>query len=226
MNTLTIHEIEKLTEDQVMKNAESVETLKGFTLYFIDLKGYFGYSVLVFKDGYYIKYANDYQLHHKSIKDINELKKYYIKKLNNRLYTNEELRSITDYKDFNAKYMFLINDKPTTFECVSSYDEKVTVLKESYKYYFMFNYYFNEDDQKEIREDFKVLCNAHKEKMANDDAYFESAIYYELANHEAGYTCDYTDGLGALGLRFEKLSSKNQIIVTNTMKRLMAESYN
>lgn len=226
MNALTIYEIERLNERQAKENAESVVTLKGFTLYFIDLKGYFGYSVLVFKDGYYIKYANDYQLHHKSITNINDLKNYYIKKLNNRLYTNEELKSITDYKDFNAKYMFLINDKPLTFKCISCYDEKVTGLKESYKYYFMFNYYLKEEDKKEIQEDFKVLCNAHKEKMANDDAYFESAIYYELANHEAGYTCDYTDGLGALGLRFEKLSSKNQIIVTNTMKRLMAESYN
>lgn len=60
----TIRDIETLTEAQAAEMAIEAATVKGHQVYFVDFGGYFGYSVLVFADGHYIKYANDYELHH------------------------------------------------------------------------------------------------------------------------------------------------------------------
>ncbi len=41
----------------------------------------------------------------------------------------------------------------------------------------------------------------------------------ELANHEAGYTCDYTEALDALGMKFEELTEEQKIIVKEELKK-------
>ena len=41
----------------------------------------------------------------------------------------------------------------------------------------------------------------------------------ELANHEACITCDYTDALDALGLRFDELTEAQQEIVKKELDR-------
>lgn len=58
MKEYTIRDIEALTEAQAAAKQLEVTEIKGHQIYFVDFGGYFGYSVLVFADGHYIKYAN------------------------------------------------------------------------------------------------------------------------------------------------------------------------
>lgn len=71
----TIRDIEALTEEQAAAMAIETASVKGHQVYFVDFGGYFGYSVLVFADGHHIKYANDYELHHKD-KSRDELQEF------------------------------------------------------------------------------------------------------------------------------------------------------
>lgn len=56
--------------------AEEVETIKDHTVYFVDFGGYFGFSACVCAEGQHIRYANDYELHHKG-KSRDELREIY-----------------------------------------------------------------------------------------------------------------------------------------------------
>ena len=76
----TIRDIEALTEEQAAAMAIETASVKGHQVYFVDFGGYFGYSVLVFADGHHIKYANDYELHHKD-KSRDELQEFYLSSL-------------------------------------------------------------------------------------------------------------------------------------------------
>ena len=58
IESLTIREVEDMRKEG---KAELI-IIKGHACYLVDLKGYFGYSVLVFKNNHHIHYANDYQL--------------------------------------------------------------------------------------------------------------------------------------------------------------------
>ena len=99
---LTIKDIESMNEGKTFIFADEKMEIKGHTVYFIDLGGYFGFSALVFADGQQIKYANDYELHHRG-KSRAELRERYIKKMNASLFTDEELRTVTGYEDKAAK---------------------------------------------------------------------------------------------------------------------------
>lgn len=101
---MSIKDIEALTQEEmeVLKAEGKAELLniKEHDCYFINIPGYFGYSVLVFKNNHHIYYANDYQLHHGS-KTIEELKPFYIESLNRKLYTEEEL--MQDVQSYDEK---------------------------------------------------------------------------------------------------------------------------
>lgn len=79
----TIRDIEALTETQAAAMAIESVTVKGHQVYFVDFGGYFGYSALVFADGHYIKYANDYELHHQG-KSRDELREFYLDSLSKK----------------------------------------------------------------------------------------------------------------------------------------------
>ena len=104
----TIRDIETLTEAQAAEMAIEAATVKGHQVYFVDFGGYFGYSVLVFADGHYIKYANDYELHH-SGKSRDELRKFYLDSLNKKLFTADEMETVSDYQDKQAKEYYIRN---------------------------------------------------------------------------------------------------------------------
>lgn len=87
MKEYTIRDIESLTEAQAAGIAIEATAIKGHQVYFVDFGGYFGYSALVFADGHHIKYANDYELHHKD-KSRDELREFYFDSLNKKLFTS------------------------------------------------------------------------------------------------------------------------------------------
>ena len=61
---MNITNIEKLTYEEAQKLAVETMRIKDHTCIFTELGESFGYSILVFKNGKQIYYANDYELHH------------------------------------------------------------------------------------------------------------------------------------------------------------------
>jgi hypothetical protein len=57
------------------------------------------------------------------------------------------------------------------------------------------------------------------EKLQQSDEAFREMVSYELANHEACITNDVTDGLSALGMRYEDLTEERQKIVREELKK-------
>ena len=129
MNKYTIQDIEALTEAQAATMAIEAITVKGHQVYFVDFGDYFGYSALVFTDGHYIKYANDYELHHKD-KSRDELREFYLDRLGGKLFTDDELKTVTSYEDKRAKEYYLRNyygmrrDHISMFFCGSDEDRE------------------------------------------------------------------------------------------------------
>ena len=94
MKNYNIDEIRELTIEEARQMALETMEIKDHKCIFVDFGDYFGYSVLVFKNGKHIHYADDFELHHsyivkKSGKEA--LKQWYIKSLNNKLFTDAEL---------------------------------------------------------------------------------------------------------------------------------------
>ena len=91
---MTIREIEKITFAEAQNMAIETTEIKEHECFFVELGEYFGYSVLIFKNGRHIYHANDYELHHSLTvekKGKEGLKQYYIKSLSKKLFTNAEL---------------------------------------------------------------------------------------------------------------------------------------
>ena len=61
---MNITNIESLTYEEAKALAVETMRIKDHDCIFAELGESFGYSVLVFKYGMYIYYANDYELHH------------------------------------------------------------------------------------------------------------------------------------------------------------------
>lgn len=116
---MTIYEIRSLDENTVKAMAKEAIEIKGHAVYLADLDKYFGYSALVFSDGRHIYNANDYALHHWNMKDdARSLRDLYIKTMNGKLFTEDELRTPSDdYSEREAKEYYLINYYPKKREC-------------------------------------------------------------------------------------------------------------
>lgn len=190
----TIREIEDLTEAQAAAMATESEIIKEHQIYFIDFGGYFGYSALVFADGQQIKYANDYELHHKG-KSAAELKEFYQKSLSRKLFTADELKTITDYKDRKAKEYYLRNlyalrrEHISIFFCGTDENrEKRQKKTKSMIYSPLFLAYYNEKDADFVKSgEYLMQCleTATKE-LNNSREYWKSAFLCEMLNHEYG----------------------------------------
>lgn len=188
----TISEIEALNEKQAQTlTNEEMLNIKGHQVYFVDLKGYFGYSALVFKDGKQIRHANDYQLHHKE-KSIEELKKFYIEKMNNILFINEELEIVKNYDDYRRKIYFLTNYYPLRYDYVSAFnifksdEERATFEKKVSSMYYSglcFSYFYDKKPVEEIKALYIKLKQA-RDKVDNNFDYLREAFLTELYNHE------------------------------------------
>lgn len=130
---MTISEIESLDENSVKAMAKEAIEIKGHTVYLADLGRYFGYSALVFSDGRHIYHANDYALHHGDMKDdAQSLRDWYIKTMNEKLFTEDELRTPSDdYSERQAKEYYLRNYYPMKRE----YQTMFCSFKEAAEWY-------------------------------------------------------------------------------------------
>lgn len=168
--TWDIRAIENMTEQDAQDMALEVMEIKEHNAYFIDFPGYFGYSVVVFKDGHHIHYANDYELHHPN-KTREELREWYIEALYNILFTEQEISEpLKDYNDYERKSHFLNNYYGMRRDYLSIF-------------------YIGGDKEKDAdfikhHVELHLELMKRKEEMKNSYDYWRGAFYYEMGNHE------------------------------------------
>lgn len=192
--SVTIADIESMTEEMAQNCAEEHLSIKGHNVYLIDFPGYFGYSACVFCNGHHVHYANDYELHHKG-KDHEWLRNFYMKALNNKLFTEEELKApIKDYTEYTLKEHFLRNYYPMREDYISAFricptEKEEKAFEKSVKNMFYnpitFSYFKDEGFVKHCMELYKALTEAKAATLDNYE-YWVDAIYSEMCNHEYG----------------------------------------
>lgn len=237
MKEMNITTIENLTYEKAVAIALEHLTIKDHACFFVDFDGYFGYSILVFKNGKHIHYANDYELHHHWLvkeKGRDGLREYYINEMNEKLYTDAEMmEEPSSYDEYEKKSYFLRNyyimrqDYISIF-FIGSNEEREARQREidkKYPYYNSVSFCYVSDPEiiDTQKKYLTILQNAYKH-LQNNLEIFREMVRKELANHEACITCDYTDALDALGLTFEGLTEEKQKIVREELKRQI-ESY-
>ena len=200
--------IREITEEEAKKLSLESECIKGHNVYFVDFDGGFGYSVLVYKNNHHIHYANDYQLHHYH-ETTEELKKIYINRLHNILFTESEiLEPLHSYDEYNQKSRYLRNyygmqQEYITIFCINPTEEQKADFKrkiESMTYNpVSFAYY---DDAEFVKHHIELMkkLEEQKEQMNNNFEYQKNAFLHEMNNHEYGinWQADY-DVLSAFG---------------------------
>lgn len=230
MKDFNIDMISELTIEEAKElMIESME-IKEHKCFFVDFGGYFGYSVLVFKDKKHIHYADDFELHHhyivkKSGKEA--LKKWYIESLNRKLYTEKELlENVKTYDEYKQKDYFLRNYYIMCYDHISIFgigEESKRLLKKERKTYTVYDpvSFCYVKDKEIVEKQIEILNHLKKsfKSLKENNDTFREMIRHELANHEACITCSYTVALDALGLRFEDLTEEKQNIVKTELSR-------
>lgn len=232
MKEMNITTIENLTYEEAKDIALEHLVIKDHDCFFMDFDGYFGYSALVFKNGKHIYHANDYELHHHHLvkeKGRDALREYYIKEMNGKLYTDSEMmEEPISYDEYEKKNHFLRNYYIMRYDYESIFfigtdaerEERKKRIERNYPYYNPVSFcYVAEPEIINIQKKYlEILQNAY-ERLQNDLGVFREMVRKELANHEACITYDYTDALGALGMKFEELTEEKQKIVKEELKR-------
>jgi hypothetical protein len=234
MTNYNINTIEAITFAQAAEIAIEEMTIKEHDCFFVDFGGTFGYSVLVFKNAMHIHYANDYELHHSLTveeKGREVLREHYIESLNNKLFTDAELmESISSYDEYKRKDYFLRNywimrhESLSVFGCGEEAKRKFNKLKSLFPYYnnICFCYVQNRSIVETCQKYSDNLESEYK-KLSDNETEFRRMISYELANHEACITCDYTDTLRDLGLTFDSLEDWKKEIVKEELNKQIAD---
>ena len=230
MKDFNIDMIRALTAEEARQMALETMEIKEHECIFVDFGGYFGYSVLVFKNGKHVHYADDFELHHGHIvKESGKeaLKQWYIDTLNRKLYTDAELlEDVKTYDEYEKKNYFLRNYYIMRYDYVSIFgigEEAQNAFDEARKTYTIYNpvSFCYVKDERIVKTQSEILKHLEKsfEKLKASDETFKEMVSRELANHEACITCDYTDALDALGFRFEELTEAQQKIVKKELNR-------
>lgn len=230
MKDFNIDIIRALTAEEAKQMAIETIKIKDHECIFVDFGGYFGYSVLVFKNGKHVHYADDFELHHGYIvKESGKeaLKQWYIDTLRRKLYTDAELlEDVKTYDEYEKKNYFLRNYYIMRYDYVSIFgigEEAQKAFDEARKTYTIYNpvsfcYVKDENIVKTQSEILKHLEESF-EKLKSSDETFREMVSRELANHEACITCDYEDALDALRMKFEDLTEEKQKIVKEEFKK-------
>ena len=192
LKNYTIKDIESMSAADLASFAEEVETIKGHTVYYIDFGGYFGFSACVTADGQHIKYANDYELHHKG-KSRDELRELYRRELSEKLFTESELSTVSSHEDAQRKRYFLMNYYGERRPHVSAFyiGEAPDVSGLTFSPVFM-AYYKDSAFVTHGAELLHTLSEAEQKNADNFD-YWRGAFLYEMFNHEycVNWQADY-----------------------------------
>lgn len=196
-----INLIEDITEKEAQTMAERHEVVKGHDVYFIDFKGYFGYSYVVFLNGHLLRYAGDYELHHREM-SREKLEKWYKRCLNNKLYTERQLgNKLKNYGDYQNRMYYLHNYYGDLENHISScgnfnsgeFTAKWHEATENLVYNSVtFGYYESTDFVAKCHELEKAI-EAAKDAMNDDFEYWKKAFRYEFGNYECIYGGRYSE---------------------------------
>lgn len=236
MKEFNIDTIQGLTIEEARELAQETIEIKEHECIFIDFEGYFGYSVLVFKNGKHIYYADDFELHHSYIvKESGKtaLKQWYIEALNRKLFTDAELmEEITSYDEYEKKNYFLRNYYIMRYDYVSIFGigaEAKKAFEEARKTYTVYNpisfCYVADENIVNIQSEILKHLERSFEELKQNETTFKEMVSRELANHEACITGEYTSALDALGFRFEELTEAQQKIVIKELHRQIDAYY-
>lgn len=216
MQDWSIKDIENIDEQTAQKMAVESLNIKGHNIYFVDFGGYFGYSMLVFADGHHIHYANDYELHHKVNPWMeqkrpythDELRKMYIEKANNTLFTESEIgEPIADYTEYKQKQYYLHNYYPMRRDAISIFfigsdEEREAIRKRTESMIYNPAGFCYMTDEDFINRNMELLeqLNRQRDKMEQDFDCMVGAFKYEMYNHEyaINWQADW-DVIGAFG---------------------------
>ena len=195
---MNIREIEAMTrEDIEREKLEGPISIKEHDIYFVDIQPYFGYSAIVFFKDRQIHYANDYELHHKYIveeKGKDALREFYLKKYQNILFTDDELKSVKNYEDYQAKSRYLRDFYPQRAEhetifCINPTEEETKAFRKKVKGWYYddvaFAYFPDKAFVERHRKLYKGLEDA-KNVFENSYDYLKEAYLSEMYNHEYG----------------------------------------
>lgn len=194
-----IDNIHALTEIEAESLALEKLDIKGHTIYLVDFEGCFGYSCLVFKNGHHLYYANDYALHHNG-KSRDELREWYMTRMENILFTQEELVSpLKDYSDYQRRCSYLRDHYGMLEDHISIFERGERDTSGMCFDRISFAYYSNSDFVREHVALAKQLETV-KNDVQNNFEYQKSAFKYEMANHEyaINWQADF-DTLSAFG---------------------------
>lgn len=234
---MNIRNIENLTYEEAKELAVETMRIKDHDCFFVELGERFGYSILVFKDNMHVYYANDYELHHNWLvkkKGKESLRDYYIKEMQNKLYTDEELlQDIKSYDEYNKKSYFLRNYWIMRYDYLSAFvigkenQKKLDKEKKSYPFFNIISFCYVKDDDI-IKTQTKYLKHIEREfkKLKSNEDTFREMIKSELANHEACITCSYEETLQALGIRYDDLTYEQKKIVKEELDKQISNYYN
>lgn len=162
MTNLTIKEIEAITEDKAKEYALTKKVINEHNVYFVDFEGHFGFSALVFKNDHHIYHANQYQLHFEHmVKDFNYynrikwLMNKYTTILSNKLFTEKQLTTVSNYDDYTRKQDYINNLYAQQIDYISA-----------------FQIFHNDDERKAFERKTKNLCYCPVGFYYSDDVYF------------------------------------------------------
>lgn len=180
-----IDDIERFTEEDAWKLSEEYMRCKGHSLYFVDFGGRFGYSMLVFRDGAYLHYANDYELHHNGT-PRDELRKFYISKAESILFEDDEYaetpKSYLEYKrkkDYLHNHYGMLRPHISMFHVSEHERERPEGILDTIG----FGYYADAEFVKRHVELYDEL-NIAFGRTTHDYNFWFGAFKYEMENHE------------------------------------------
>ena len=222
---INIYKIESLTEEQAEILALEKTVIKDHTVYFVDFGGYFGYSALVFRRNRHIYYANDYELHHRNLESKDELKAWYIKSLNGKLFTYDEVMGeAKDYDELSRKRYFTHNYFRMVYDTISPFDEKVKTRPDDMPFCWACFCYTYDKELLELSKKMTNHLDEEEKRIDNSPAQFRKKIRYELANHEAGLTGDYEETLFSIGMPYKTLTDVQKKILHEALYDLVYHS--
>ena len=205
-----ITDIENITEDMAREIGELKE-VKGHQVYLVDFGGYFKRSLLVFRNGRQIKYANEYELHHDWWVKENpdgDLFEYMLGKMERKLFTDDEFGVVVDYDDYDRKASYLHNyyglqtEYQSIFGIYQTEEEKKAIQKKIKTWFYNPVGFCYMPDKAFVDRHIELMNTLEKAKnsKANDYAYYKDAFKREMANHEyhINWQADY-DTLSAFG---------------------------
>ena len=185
---MNIHEIESMTEQQIKDMAIESIDVKGHTVYFADLGEYFGYSAMVCAEGMHIYHADDFELHH-SGKTREELRKWYLSAMNNKLFTEDELRQTSEeFDELTRKRHYLHNYYSMRRDYISIFhigerdpEEEAEIQRRRFSRVGFA--YYADTDFVERMDELEAALEAANDPL-RDYEHAKNAFKHEMFNHE------------------------------------------